>query len=336
MTVDCEKLADEILKLLNDNVTERYRIAVMIVGFPGSGKSTIAAKIQSIINSRFQKYLKSRRNSLRISSNIKDLVIEADIPIASEDLLEEVRTGFFSHVEDVEFTPTKFTDDDGSTVIFGRGGLPNSIRVSTEALDTSSPIEVAQIVPMDGFHLSRAHLDHFKDPETAHRRRGAPETFDSNNYSQLCHLLAGSCKLKPRSISDTGDLMEVLCNTFEELPSIYYPGFDHTTKDPVRDQHCINGFTRILIFEGLYLMLNKENWAHVHKALSRSGPVLVYKIEVEEDILETRVSSRHLEAGIVDSIRDGVQKFRDNDLPNGRLSIAHAHEVENVTVIRND
>jgi pantothenate kinase len=41
----------------------------------------------------------------------------------------------------------------------------------------------AQVVPMDGYHYERRVLDTFPDPSEAHRRRGAPFTFDALRFA---------------------------------------------------------------------------------------------------------------------------------------------------------
>ena len=41
-----------------------------------------------------------------------------------------------------------------------------------------------QSLPMDGYHFERKVLDTFADPKEAHRRRGAPFTFDGKRFAK--------------------------------------------------------------------------------------------------------------------------------------------------------
>ena len=40
-----------------------------------------------------------------------------------------------------------------------------------------------RVVPMDGYHYYRKELDTFPDAAEAHRRRGAPFTFNANRFA---------------------------------------------------------------------------------------------------------------------------------------------------------
>ncbi|AGO13815.1 AaceriAGL055Cp [[Ashbya] aceris (nom. inval.)] len=318
-----EDLKKRVWDLLAQNIESNYRVAVVVVGHPGSGKSTIAQRLKNDLNQSFQSHLKARRGGLRISADIAAESLDESVPVASSALVEEARRGFFAHVEDLAFKPHKFYDGDGTAIIFGRGGLPNSVRIASEALDLTSSVNIAEVVPMDGFHLSRAHLDHFTDAVAAHKRRGAPWTFDSNNYLQLCKLLAATCMWKPAKAPKGDALLETICDTFAQCPVISYPGFDHAAKDPVRDQHVLTGFTRVLIFDGLYLLYDQENWAHIYQSLAGTGALLVVNVTANEATRETRVAARHLAAGLVGSVEEGVRKFRENDLLNAKLIEEH-------------
>ncbi|CDI85663.1 Predicted panthothenate kinase/uridine kinase-related protein, related [Eimeria praecox] len=55
--------------------------------------------------------------------------------------------------------------------------------------DTVAPTMAVALVGMDGFHLTRAELDKFPDPQQAHRRRGAPWTFDLGAFWERLHTL---------------------------------------------------------------------------------------------------------------------------------------------------
>lgn len=76
------------------------------------------------------------------------------------------------------------------------------------------------MIPMDGYHLTRAELSAMPDPEQAHYRRGAHWTF---NAHALENLIA-ACKVPVPEF---------------DPPTIYAASFDHAVKDPVDDDIAI-------------------------------------------------------------------------------------------------
>lgn len=87
---------------------------------------------------------------------------------------------------------------------------------------------------MDGFHLTRAQLASFPEPpgpETAIARRGAAFTFDAQGWV---------------------DFVRRLQSTHEDQ---WAPSFDHAVKDPVERGTLVLRKHRIVILEGLYVMV---------------------------------------------------------------------------------
>ena len=72
----------------------------------------------------------------------------------------------------------------------------------------------AILVGLDGWHLTRAQLDVFPDPQTAHDRRGSHWTFDGPSY-----------------VSFIRALRDITIGT----SVITAPSFDHALKDPTPD-----------------------------------------------------------------------------------------------------
>lgn len=324
-----DKLIGKIYELLESRATQNYRISVVVVGPPGSGKSTIAEEICNKINGDYHEFLKTTSTQFELQSGPRDVDLAGNIPEISSLQLEDVNThdGIFPMlVEDTTFQPvknTKVEEDISSTMIIGRGGLPNAIYIeqskdATKSTPLPPATSIAQIVPMDGFHLSRACLDHFENPTMAHMRRGSPPTFDSNNFAALCSILANSSKIAPKR-TNFSSLFEKLSDTFySDMPDIYIPSFDHAKKDPTVRGNLVSKFTRVLIFEGLYLLYDKENWKTIYSTLTDTGAVIFLNLKVPEATLEDRVAQRHLKSGLVDSLEAGVNKFRQNDLLNAR------------------
>ena len=104
--------------------------------------------------------------------------------------------------------------------------------------------EIAQVVPMDGFHYTKAELDAMPNPKEGRLRRGAPFTFNSHKLFQALSLLHSSSL------------------------SISFPSFDHGHGDPVEDDVIVLPKHKIVLVEGNYLGLNEEAISH-----SRSNPV---------------------------------------------------------------
>lgn len=91
---------------------------------------------------------------------------------------------------------------------------------------------------MDGFHLTKAELRRFPDPDAAFARRGAPWTFDRDALARrLRDLRAGAGR-----------------------ESVSWPGFEHGIGDPVEAAHTVSPDVRLVLVEGLYLLLGADGW----------------------------------------------------------------------------
>lgn len=129
-------------------------------------------------------------------------------------------------------------------VLVGLAGLPGSGKTTiaqawVDAVNTHLSAGVAQVLGMDGFHLSRATLAQAADPAAALARRGAPWTFDPVGLqTRLALLRAGFGQ-------DT----------------VFWPGFEHGVGDPVEDALAVPPQVRLVLVEGLYLLHRGDGWA---------------------------------------------------------------------------
>jgi pantothenate kinase len=90
---------------------------------------------------------------------------------------------------------------------------------------------------MDGFHLTRAQLAEFPDPpgpSIAIARRGAAFTFDAVGWVRFVQRLRANDE------------------------DVWAPSFDHAVKDPVVHGVKVERKHKIVILEGLYVMVRTE------------------------------------------------------------------------------
>lgn len=149
------------------------------------------------------------------------------------------------------------------------------------------------------------------DPETAHARRGAAFTFNPASLLSLVTLLRAP--LTPST------------------PTYYAPSFDHAIKDPVENDIPIPPSSRILVFEGLYLSLGREEWREIAGLMDE-----LWFVEVDEEVAGARLVPRHVKAGITKNEEEAWKRVRENDLVNGREIVRERVEVSEVVVSRED
>ena len=152
----------------------------------------------------------------------------------------------------------------------------------------------ATVIPMDGFHLSRATLDKMPNAIEAHARRGVFWTFDAKGVVDLVTALH-------RSRYDASAIHRA-------------PGFDHAAKDPVPDAIVIGEDIRLVILEGNWLLYDKEPWSRISELVDDT-----WFVDVDPDLALIRVARRHLESGIERDWRSAMARARNNDMKNGEL-----------------
>ncbi|KAI8836560.1 phosphoribulokinase/uridine kinase [Chytridium lagenaria] len=175
-------------------------------------------------------------------------------------------------------------------------GIPGSGKTTLASLLKSQIPLPTIIVPMDGFHLTRAQLDQLPDPSEAHRRRGAPFTFNPDALLSLTH------RIHTQTASD---------------PPIYAPSFDHSLKDPIENDIEILSTHRIIIFEGLYL----------HLASPDPWPKLEFDerwfVPCSKQIAEQRLVKRHVETGVAPNAKAALDRIRNSDMINADLILTN-------------
>ncbi|KAK6381670.1 uncharacterized protein PV06_05202 [Exophiala oligosperma] len=158
--------------------------------------------------------------------------------------------------------------------------------------DTSCP-DIAFVVPLDGYHLTRKQLSEMPDAEEAIFRRGAAFTFDARGYLEL--------------------VTQVREPITPETPTIYAPSFDHAVKDPVANDISIPPTARVVIFEGLYTALDAGGWRDAYELMDQ-----VWFVETDVETATRRVAKRNFAAGIADTFERSLERTRASDMRNAR------------------
>jgi pantothenate kinase len=182
-------------------------------------------------------------------------------------------------------------------LLIGLCGCPGSGKTTCSS-KLNSLIPNSVVIPMDGYHLYRYELDLFPDAIEAHARRGAHFTFNSNKFYEKMTLL-----------KDNGYGL--------------FPSFDHKIGDPIEDDIEVKNTTKVVIIEGLYLLLDIEPW----NLLKDIFHYTIY-IDVELSTLRNRIIKRHLKVGM-DEVT-AVHRVDNNDLINATEIILNKNRADKI------
>jgi pantothenate kinase len=156
---------------------------------------------------------------------------------------------------------------DAKRYMIGIAGPPGSGKstIASQLLEAlKAQGETAVIVPMDGYHFDDIVLN-----ARGHRaRKGAHYTFDAPGFAQLLKRIKSS------------------------EPDIAIPVFDRHMELSRAAADVIDGATRFIIVEGLYLLLQRQPWNTLKPLFDVSIYLNVPKVE-----LERRLTKRILEHG---------------------------------------
>jgi pantothenate kinase len=173
----------------------------------------------------------------------------------------------------------------GGRVLLGLTGPPGAGK-STLALSVQQTFApLAQVVPMDGFHLASTELARLGRSH----RKGAPDTFDSAGYVALLR------RLRSQRPDET----------------VYAPEFRREIEEPVAGAIAVTASTRLVITEGNYLLLEEGHWAAV-------GPLLdeVWFVDIDPVVRQDRLLKRHERYGR--TADEALEWARTTDEPNAR------------------
>ncbi|RMD41111.1 hypothetical protein DV735_g4048, partial [Chaetothyriales sp. CBS 134920] len=185
--------------------------------------------------------------------------------------------------------------------------LANKAWTKFQTLDASQRLLIAIAgIPGSGKTTLAAlvQLAEMPNADEAIFRRGAAFTFDSKAYSDLVRQVRAP--LDPAAAT-----------------TIYAPSFDHAIKDPVPGDVGIPPTARIVVFEGLYVALDREGWRDAAELMDE-----LWFVEVPFDIASERVAKRNYAAGISASLEESRARTEANDMRNGREVVAERLPVQ--------
>ncbi len=170
--------------------------------------------------------------------------------------------------------------------LLGLVGPPGSGKSTLAAALQAEFAEVAQVVPMDGFHLANIELERLG----RRARKGAPDTFDSGGYVAL--------------------LKRLLAQQDDEI--VYAPEFRREIEEPIANAVPVFSRTQLIITEGNYLLLDDGPWAEVKGLLDE-----VWYVDVDDALRVDRLTQRHVQFGR--SADAAAAWVAGTDEPNARL-----------------
>jgi pantothenate kinase len=170
--------------------------------------------------------------------------------------------------------------------LLGLVGPPGSGKSTLAAALQAEFADVAQVVPMDGFHLANVELERLG----RRARKGAPDTFDSGGYVAL--------------------LKRLLAQADDEI--VYAPEFRREIEEPIANAIPVFSRTQLVITEGNYLLLDEGPWAEVKGLLDE-----IWYVDVDDALRVDRLTQRHVQFGR--STDEAAAWVAGTDEPNARL-----------------
>ncbi|MBI5160298.1 MAG: nucleoside/nucleotide kinase family protein [Micrococcales bacterium] len=178
--------------------------------------------------------------------------------------------------------------------IVGAPGSGKSTLAEEAARRLSAKGTPAQVLPMDGYHLSQARLRELGRRE----RMGAPDTFDTADFVQTLRALR-----RDRDVA--------------------IPLFDREVEEPVPDAGLVPASTRVVLVEGNYLLFETGGWTPVRELLDR-----VVFLEAPEELRRRRLRARHVLYG--KSEAEAIAWIERVDDPNARRIAQTRHRADAV------
>lgn len=154
---------------------------------------------------------------------------------------------------------------------------------------------LAQVVPMDGFHLANSELQRLGRAG----RKGAPDTFDAAGYVNLLR------RIRAQQAGET----------------IYAPEFRRDLEEGIAGAVAIEASTPLIITEGNYLLLEDDAWMQVRSALDEA-----WYLRIDPALRHQRLLERHMRFGR--SREAALDWIRVTDEPNAERIERTSHRAD--------
>jgi pantothenate kinase len=176
-----------------------------------------------------------------------------------------------------------------STFIVGICGPPAAGKSTlagalAEAIDAAAGARLAQLYPMDGFHLSNERLGELGRA----RFKGCIDTFDVEGYASMLEKLRRGMR------------------------EFYCPIYSREIHEVVPNGTWIRAETRCIVSEGNYLLVPSGGWGAIAALLD----LKVY-LRGNEPAMRRRLEERHVSGGM--SPAQAAVKIAETDMPNAEL-----------------
>jgi len=145
---------------------------------------------------------------------------------------------------------------------------------------------LAQVVPMDGFHLDNSILLERNLIDV----KGSPDTFDVGGFAKLISRLGNE-------------------------PEIIFPKFDRDKDLAIAGAGFVSEDCDLVLVEGNYLLLDAPFW----RDLSKYWDLSVF-LDVEPKLLRERLMQRWLDQGL--TLDQAKKRLKDNDLVNVEIVVS--------------
>jgi pantothenate kinase len=149
--------------------------------------------------------------------------------------------------------------------ILGLVGKPGSGKSTLARLLATRLGTKAQVVPMDGYHLSNMVLRELGRAS----RKGAVDTFDAPGYTVLLERI----RTEPQTI-------------------IYYPVFHREIEESIAAEGVVSPDVELVITEGNYLLHSQDSWGGVGEFLDES-----WYVDIDDKMRIERLIQRRLHLG---------------------------------------
>ncbi|GAB3969678.1 nucleoside/nucleotide kinase family protein [Plantactinospora veratri] len=152
----------------------------------------------------------------------------------------------------------------GPRRLLGITGAPAAGKSTLAGLLVAALGGVAELVPMDGFHLAESELHRLG----RHARKGAPDTFDAAGFVALLRRLRAGTE------------------------TVYAPEFRRELEEPVAGAIPVPPSVPLVVVEGNYLLVPDQPWGEVRGLLDE-----VWFLELDESERLHRLTERHIAFG---------------------------------------